>query len=226
MPGALSWYAQIVLIGILPYACARPATRAPTEPPRAPVIPPHDASWAKLSRTCPNDAPVRLAPERFALTPGSFHTPDHETAELSRQVPGGYGGLFIGYDPPTPPGARARPETQHVVVFLVDTTQRDAALRAIASATPPHQRSLNISGARIRPARWSFAELYDWYEVFLSRLGMPEGVTITDIQEMENRIVFGVEDAVARERLERQLLPLDLPCFLLGVRIVGREVPR
>jgi hypothetical protein len=139
-------------------------------------------------------------------------------------VPGGYGGLFIDNDPPSPADAERRPATRHVVVFLVDTTQRDAALRALASPTQPDRPALNVLGARTRPARWSFAELYDWYGLLLS-LGVRDGVTTTDIDEKENRIVFGVEDAVGRQRLERELARLDLPCFLVGVRVTGRRVP-
>jgi hypothetical protein len=109
-------------------------------------------------------------------------------------------------------------------VFLVDTSQRDAALRAVASATQQDRPHLNVLGARTRPARWSFAELYDWYGLLLN-LAVREGVVTTAIAEKENRIVFGVEDAVGRQRLERQLALLDLPCFLVGIRVPGRRLP-
>jgi hypothetical protein len=46
-------------------------------------------------------------------------------------------------------------------------------------------------------------------------------LTSTDIDERENRIVFGVVDAAARHRLEQRLARLELPCFLLGIEIVG-----
>jgi hypothetical protein len=138
-------------------------------------------------------------------------------------VPGGFGGLFIDYDLATEPRTERPLETRPVVVFLVDTTQRDAALRALESSSRPGRLPLNVVGARTRPARWSFAELYDWYELILTSLGGREGITTTDIDEKENRIVFGVENASAREQLERQLARLQLPCFLVGIRIVGRR---
>ena len=149
---------------------------------------------------------------------------DAQTAELSRQAPGGFGGLFIDYDPPSAPGAERRLETRHVVVFLVDTTQRDAALRALETPTHPDRFPLNVVGARVRPARWSFAELYDWYGL-LHNIVWREGIVTSDIDEKENRIVYGVENAAGRERLERQLARLDLPCFLVGVRVAGPRVP-
>ena len=149
---------------------------------------------------------------------------DAQTAELSRQAPGGFGGLFIDYDPPSALGAEQRLGTRHVVVFLVDTTQREAALRALETPTQHDRLPLTVVGARVRPARWSFAELYDWYGVLLDA-GVREGVVMTDIDEKYNRILFGVEDAPARQRLELQLARLDLSCFLVGVRVVGRRVP-
>ena len=149
---------------------------------------------------------------------------DAQTAELSRQTPGGFGGLFIDYDPASAPEAEQRLGTRHVVVFLVDTTQREVALRSLEAPTQHDRLPLNVVGAQVRPARWSFAELYDWYGVLLDA-GVRDGVVMTDIDEKHNRILFGVEDAAARHRLELQLARLDLPCFLVGVRVVGRRVP-
>jgi hypothetical protein len=217
--------ARILVVALLLPACVRPE-RPTSAPSRAPVVPPNDRSWARLPRACPNDAPVRLAPQRPAPAPAQVRSRDYHTAELSREVPGGFGGLFIDYDPPTPPGTERRLETRHVVVLLVDTTQRDAALRALESPTRPDRLPLNVIGARTRPARWSFAELYDWYDLLLTTLGAREGVITTGIDEKENRIVFGVENASGRERLERQLARLDLPCFLVGVRLEGPPVLR
>jgi hypothetical protein len=222
MVGILSFLARTLVVGGLLHACACAPRRDAGEPSRVPVVPPHDSSWARLSRTCPNDAPVRFAPVR-PPPPGRVMR-DAQTAELSRQAPGGFGGLFIDYDPPSAPGAERRLETRHVVVFLVDTTQREAALRALESPTHPDRLPLNVVGARIRPARWSFAELYDWYGVLVNALAR-DGIVETGIDVKHNRIHLGVENAAARQRLERQLARLDLPCFLVGVRIERPRVP-
>lgn len=220
--GVLSLLARLLVAAVL-YACARAPMRGAGEPSRLPVVPPHDSSWARLSHPCPGDAPVRLAPV-LPPPPGRAPMRDAQTAELSRQAPGGFGGLFIDYDPPSAAGAERHLETRHVVVFLVDTAQRDAALRALESPTQHDRMPLNVIGAHVRPARWSFAELYDWYGLLLDA-GVREGVVMTDIDEQHNRILFGVENAAGRHRLERQLARLDLPCFLVGVRVVGRRVP-
>jgi hypothetical protein len=198
------------------HGCNPPAARRPAGPARAPVIAPSDTTWARLSRSCPADAPIRLAAPRAPPPAGRVRTRDDHAAELARRVPGGYGGLYVEYDPPLQPDGAIRFETRRAVVFLVDTTQRDAALRALSSTAHSEQLPLNVVHARTRAARWSFAELYDWYGL-LNNIVWREGVVSSDIDEKQNRIVYAVENAAGRERLERRLAPLDLPCFLVGV---------
>ena len=205
------------------HACHSPTARPPAEPARAPVIAPSDTSWARLSHSCPADAPIRLAPPRAPPAAGRVRTRDDHAAELARRVPGGYGGLYVEYDPPLQPDGAIRFETRRAIVFLVDTTQTEVALRALAS-TAPTQLGLNVAHARTRPARWSFAELYDWYGL-LHNIVWREGVVSSDIDEKQNRIVYGVQNAAGRERLERQLARLDLPCFLVGVLVARPFVP-
>jgi hypothetical protein len=207
------------------HGCDPPAVRPPAEPARAPVIAPNDSSWARLAHSCPADAPVRLSAPRAPPAPGRVRTRDDHAAELARRVPGGYGGLYVEYDPPLQPDGAIRFETRRAVVFLVDTAQREAALRALSSITThPEQLPLNVVGARTRPARWSFAELYDWYGTLLTA-AFRAGAVTSDIDEKENRIVFGVQDARGRRRLEQQLARLELPCFLVGIREPRRLVP-
>jgi hypothetical protein len=165
-----------------------------------------------------------LAPPRAPPPPGRVRTRDDHAAELARRVPGGYGGLYVEYDPPLQPDGAIRFETRRAVVFLVDTTQSEAALRALSSTAHPVQFRLNVAHARTRPARWSFAELYDWYGL-LHNIVWREGIVSSGIDAKQNRIVYGVENAARRERLERQLALLDLPCFLVGVLVARPFVP-
>jgi hypothetical protein len=140
-------------------------------------------------------------------------------------VPGGFGGHYVEYDPPLQPDGAIRFETRRAIVLLVDTAQREAALRALSTTTThPDQLPLNVVGARTHPARWSFAELYDWYGL-LRTPAFRAGAVTSGIDEKENRIVFGVADARGRERLEQQLARFELPCFLVGIRGPRRLVP-
>src|SRR5687768_1403003 len=215
---------RTLLFAFVLHACSRAQVHATGELARAPVLPPSDSSWARLSRPCSRDAPIHLAPVRPPPPPGSAHLRDAHMADLSRQAPGGFGGLFIEHDEPPEPVAGARAHTRRVVVFLVDTTERDAALRALETRSHPDRFPLNVVGAQVRPARWSYAELYDWHGVLLEA-GVREGVVSTGIDVRGNRIVFGVVDAPGRQRFENELTRFDLPCFLVGVEIVGRRVP-
>lgn len=225
MRPALGCRAGFLFLSAAALACGRRAAdvRHDAEPSRAPVVHPSDPSWARLGQGCSAAAPVRLAPERPLPTTGRFPTEDERDAALARQVPGGYGGLYVSYDPPPSPGARPLPGSRGIVVLLVDTAQRDAALRALAPAIQNGLPDVDILRARIQPARWSFAELYDWYAVVIAGAGR-DGVTTIDIDERENRIVFGVVDAEARQRLEQRLARLDLPCFLVAIEVVGRVI--
>ena len=224
MVRVLSLPARTLLFGVLLHACARASTRDASEPSRAPVVAPHDSSWARRSHACPADAPIILAPVRHPPPAGRLQTRDAQIAALSREAPGGFGGLFIDYDPPSTPGDERRLETRHVVVFLVDTTQSEAALRALESPSHPDRLPLNVVGARIRPARWSYAELYDWYGVLLNLVAR-DGILGSGIDVKHNRILFAVESSGARLRLESQLARLDLPCFLVGVWVERPRVP-
>jgi hypothetical protein len=66
--------------------------------------------------------------------------------------------------------------------------------------------------------------LYDWYGLLLDVVAR-EGIVTTGIDVKHNRILFGVEDAAGRQRLERHLARLNLPCFLVGIDVARTLVP-
>ena len=108
-----------------------------------------------------------------------------------------------------------------LVVFLVDTTQRDAALAALAARG-------GLGGAdpkrvRVRKVRWNFAQLYDWYRYLGLHVWSDSGLVTSDIDEAQNSITYGVKDESGRPRLERLLAQLrpPPPCFLVAIEVVG-----
>jgi hypothetical protein len=73
----------------------------------------------------------------------------------------------------------------------------------------------------VRPGLWNYAQLRDWYAYLNSHLSVGSDVILTDIDEAENRITYGTRDDSARDRLNRTLAALDIPCFLVTVEVTG-----
>src|SRR2546429_1392834 len=185
----------VVAVALLGVACAHPS-----EAPR----------WARLGQSCPADAPAVEVPVTLRDSVrglwASFRDDDDRWADLAREVPGGFAGMML---------------EGGLVVFLVDTTQRDAALAALAARRGLEGR--DPKRVRVRKVRWNFAQLYDWYRYLNLHVWSDSGVVTSDIDEAENRITYGVMGESGRRRLERRLAALRprLPCFLVAVEVVG-----
>jgi len=187
---------SVVALALLGLACAHPSPGPRGTP---------------LGRSCPADAPAVELPaaQRDSLggpVPESRATSDDRWAEAARELPGGFAGTMLEGD---------------LVVFLVDTTQRDAALAALAARG-------GLGGAdpkrvRVRKVRWNFAQLYDWYRYLGLHVWSDSGLVTSDIDEAQNSITYGVKDESGRPRLERLLAQLrpPPPCFLVAIEVVG-----
>jgi hypothetical protein len=168
--------------------------------------------WADVGKTCAADAPASELPlsTRDSLghpfgTPGKYDDVWGYRASIARTVPGGWGGLT------------GREKGNGFAIYLVDTTERDAAIAALISAEVPY-----ISpGIEVRRGRWTYVQIYDWFRYIHSHL---RGVAVTSwsLDESNNRIVYGVEDEAAGRELDRQLTGMNVPCFLVAERIMGR----
>jgi hypothetical protein len=124
-------------------------------------------------------------------------------------VPGGWGGFFLDSGRP--------------IVYLVHPEQRQEALAALYVAgigLPLY----DIRGAQVWQGRWDFAQLNDWYRYINSRIGTVVGLYSTDIDEVRNRLGYGV-DTTAKADVESALGTLDLPCDLVTVTVTSPAVP-
>jgi len=182
-------------VAILGLACTHPS-----EAPR----------WAHVGQSCPADAPIVELPailrDSVRRLWAAFRTDDDRWADLAREVPGGFAGMML---------------EGGLVVFLVDTTQRDAALAALAARGALQGRE--PKRVRVRKARWDFAQLIDWYHYLNLSAWSDSGEVQSDIDEEHNRISYGVMGASGRRRLERVLAQLrpPPPCFLVAIEVVG-----
>jgi hypothetical protein len=118
-------------------------------------------------------------------------------------VPGGWGGYFF--------------QDGVFVTYLVDTTKVAEATAALFDF------GIHIRGAQVRQGRWDFAQLYDWKLHIYAQSGAPRFIS-TDIDEVRNRLVFGVEDVAAGDSLATFFSSLALPCDLLVIELAATMV--
>jgi hypothetical protein len=177
---------------------------------KAPYVePPPRWYWVDVGKSCGPHSPTPLAPAATAALPGhQFPTlPGHDPwavrAKLALTIPGGWGGL-------------ASTERGPFGIYLIDTTQRRAALAALSAAGVQY---ISDSTKAVQ-GRWTYDQLYDWFRYISSQL-YRVGVNSWAIDEWRNRIYFGVIDEAAATELSRQLTALNVPCFLVAVEVVG-----
>jgi hypothetical protein len=95
--------------------------------------------------------------------------------------------------------------------LLVDPSKRLVAEPQLRAAGLPVS-----SSSVVRQARWDFAQLHDWMGFIERNLRTPS-ISFDDIDEVNNRLSFGVPDTVALRAFETNLQPLNLPCNLVWV---------
>ena len=125
--------------------------------------------------------------------------PDDHWADVAQQVPGFAGWWLNGGT---------------IVLMLVDTTQREAGLRAIIAELP--QRYYH--NIRVQKADFDFRQLRDWKALAIS----VSGVVMSDADEVRNRVVAGVEDSTNIRPTRQRLLKAGIPARALLIEVTGR----
>lgn len=136
---------------------------------------------------------------------GNLASQDDRWAEIARRVPG-FGGWWRD-------GATA-------VVMLVDTTQREAALREIG----PELTRREIRSVRVQKADFDFTQLCKWKS--LVPLDTRSQVTAVDADEVRNRVVVWVADSAHVAPARRRLLGLGIPEEALIVEVMPAIIPK
>lgn len=157
-----------------------------------------------------NSTTMRLPADLRASLPAlGPRMPDDAFVAISNSVPGGFAGVFFE-------------DNQYVLTF-VDPARANQARSEIQQAFASRGvggPNLEVATAEIRGARWTFAELDEWYRYIIPRLSGPgSGVSSIDIDEKANTISFGVIDETARGLLEARLGSLGVSCNLVTTRI-------
>lgn len=140
-------------------------------------------------------------------------TLDAQFASLAKTVPG-FAGLYFDSDGTLilqlTSVANMEMAEEAIMPFLAAGGRSNA--KAVASKLRRHQVS------------YDYAQLIRWYEILKSK-PLPSGVTLTDIDERQNRIFVGVSDAFASERVRSFLASLPIPSNAVTVEVEGVSQP-
>jgi hypothetical protein len=144
-----------------------------------------------------------------------LQTPDDEFARASRAEAPGFAGFYLDEDG-TP------------VVRLVDTRKSAAAQRYLAPHFAAARTGHHKGAARqpiVRGATFDFAQLKGWadrLEPMLTR----NDVFLIDVDEKENRVMVGVQDAGAIAAVRAEAARLGMPAAALHVQTQARPAVR
>jgi len=153
-----------------------------------------------------NSATMRLPADLRATLPAwGLRQPDDAYVAISQSVPGGFAGAFS--------------EDGHLVLTFVDPAAANQARSQIQQAFTTRGFAIDVLTAEFRAARWTFAELDEWYRYIIPRLSGSASASSSDIDEKANTLSFGVLNETERAQLEAQLSSLGVSCNLVTTRI-------
>ena len=198
-----------VLVALSASACGHHHVNPPAEPYR------DRAFWIEPTSSCADSSPKFLpkfrASDTLSNSSGKLHA-DQFQAWLARRVPGGwaYGPSLDG--------------TNHATLWLRDPIQKRAAMAALDSLAPPNQlfSATRPDSIVALPARWDYAELYDWMQFLQAGPAIATGVNMWGIDAANDRIVFGIETRETLETMVKWLVEKGIPCRLVAVEVSGR----
>jgi len=197
-----------VLLALSTSACGHHHVNPPAEPYR------DTAFWIEPTNSCTDSSPKFLpkfrASDTISAAGAKLHA-DLLQAWLARRVPGGwaYGPSVNG--------------SNHATLWLLDPTQKRAAIAALDSLSPPNQLfpATRPDSIVALPARWDYAELYDWMQFLQSAPVSATGVNMWGIDAANDRIVFGIETRETLDTMVKWLLEKGIPCRLVAVEVIG-----
>lgn len=158
--------------------------------------------------TSPGEVPAPKHSASESSNRAPLQTLDDAFGQLADKVPGGFGGFFASDD-------------GRLTVYLVDVSQREAAIAALAATVrDPGVRAEIARGVTIRQGRFGYRQLMDW-RARVGSLPHNGGMTLTDIDETENRLKIGVEREGDRNRIVSEARRLGIPINALSIEVTG-----
>jgi hypothetical protein len=105
-------------------------------------------------------------------------------------------------------------------ILLVKTTQPDTDVSVYKAAIVARFPGMSSKRFELINATYDFAQLSAWYALIDPLYGLP-GLVSTDIDEVRNKIVIGVETEADRAPMEQKIAELPIPSDAIEVAIVG-----
>lgn len=105
-------------------------------------------------------------------------------------------------------------------ILLVKTTQPGTDVSVYKAAIIARLPEMSSKRFELVNATYDFAQLSAWYALITPLYSMP-GLVFTDIDEVRNKIVIGVETEADRAPMERKIAELPIPSDAIEVAIVG-----
>jgi hypothetical protein len=121
---------------------------------------------------------------------------------LGQSIPA-FGGFFLDQGVPT--------------VYLTDPSQRGAVGQALSGFLA--DRGLAASGLQVRQARFSYRQLEGFFDKARTAVFAGPGGVFADLDEANNRVTLGVEDATAQGRVRAAVAQLGLPDGAVSVEV-------
>jgi hypothetical protein len=166
-------------------------------------------AWVDVEKGCTLDSPTYLPPPAAidSLNNAGYLTNSEwsRRAALASRIPGGWGGITsVGDSPPV------------AAIYLVDTTQSQAALRALVAAGVKYASMNN----RVIEGRWTYGQLYEWMRYINSHWRMRDVGWALD--ESRNQLYYDDIDSAAMQGFESRLAQLNVPCHLVVTAVQDR----
>ena len=120
---------------------------------------------------------------------------------LAQAIPG-FGGVFLD-------------ENGVPTVYLTDPSQKALAERVLSGYTREQGSTLQV-----RQAAYGYQDLDRWYQASWGEVMALPGTVFSDLDEANNRLLFGVENAAAVRGVEQSLRARGIPAGAFEVRVV------
>jgi hypothetical protein len=123
---------------------------------------------------------------------------------LAKAIPG-FGGLYLD-------------ENGAPTVYLTNPGQRGRAERVLAAFT--REQGLEPGRLQVRQGAFAYQDLNRWYEASWRDVMAMPGTVFSDLDEANNRLLFGVENAAAVHGVSQALAARGIPAGAFEVRVV------